>query len=337
MQKIPFILGLLFTSFHLCAQTRVQVISDLEEIDSVVVFNYNGLITTNTKPYQKTIQFEINQSKVDLYNILFMGKFGEKAARAWLDPNATEQKVWINAQNDKLVATRIENSPTNALSERVTAETARLKTANQPDSVRIYLLNTIRQNQGNTYCIQLAQSFVGTSPDTSSLRKLEHLMSLPENNFDWFPLYTPIMANIRGLLNAKPLRMESYSFIDLDSVSQKITLTKGTYTVLDFWFLNCPPCRKDHVQAKADAGQFERAGIPFVGINISGHEELAPTKTYLKEHGYLWPNYFQNGSPSITSELGINGFPTYLVLDDQGVIRFRSHRFQEVKTFLKIP
>lgn len=337
MQKISLILGLLFTTLHLCAQTRVQVISDLENIDSVMVYTLNGL-NSSAKPYQKTLPLEIEQSKVDLYNIVFMGKSGEKRARAWLDPNATEQKIWMNAQNDKLVVTRIENSPTNALIERVATETARLKTANQPDSVGIYLLNTIRQNPGNTYCIQLAQSFIGTSPgDTSGLRKLEYLMSLPENNFDWFPLYKPIMAHIRGLLDTKPLRIDAYSFIGLDSVAQKITLTKGTYTVLDFWFLNCPPCRKDHIQIKADLGQLERAGIPLIGINISQHEELSPSNAYLKEHGYQWPNYFQNGSPTITGDLGINGFPTYLVLDDQGVIRHRSHRFEQVKTFLKIP
>lgn len=336
MQKASFILGLLFTTLHLCAQTRVQVISDLENIDSVMVYTLNGL-TTSAKPYQKTLQLEMEQFKVDLYNIVFMGKSGDKIAQVWLDPNS-EQKIWVSPQKDKLAATRIENSPTNALIERVATETARLKTANQPDSVGIYLLNTILQNPSNTYCVYLAKSFVGTSPgDTSGLRKLEQFLSLPENNFDWFFLYKPIMANIRSLLDTKPVRIDAYSFIGLDSVAQKITLAKGTYTVLDFWFLNCPPCRKDHIQIKADLGQLERAGIPLVGINISRHEELSPTNAYLKEHGYQWPNYFQNGSPTITGDLGISGFPTYLVLDDQGVVRYRSHRFEQVKTFLKIP
>jgi thiol-disulfide isomerase/thioredoxin len=337
MQKASLILSLLFTTLHLCAQTRVQVLSDLENTDSVMVLTLSGL-TTSPKPYQKTLELEMEQAKVDLYNIVFMGKSGEKIAQVWLDPNVTAQKIWVSPQKDKLAATSIENSPTNALIERVTTETARLKTADQPDSVGIYLLNTILQNPGNTVCVHLAKSFVAASPgDTSGLRKLEQFLSHPENNFDWFFLYKPIMANIRSLLEPKPLRIDAYSFIGLDSIAQKITLAKGTYTVLDFWFLNCPPCRKDHIQIKADLGQLERAGIPLIGINISRHDELSPVNAYLKEHGYQWPNYFQNGSPTITGTLGINGFPTYLVLDDQGVIRYRSHRFQQVKNFLKMP
>ncbi len=335
MQKFLLVPCLFFVVASLAAQANVQIISDFDDIQSVKVTNYTQ--TENLeKPYEKTLHFDLSQSKVNLYSIYFIDKAGtRKRLQVWLDPNPN-MKIWVTQKEGYLEISRVENIPTHLLREEASSVVFRLKKADKVDSLNLVLLHLISQNPGNTFCTRLASTYIQQNlSDTVALRALEKLMLLPENNFDWFPMHTPMMNNLQGMLYPKPLILDSYPLVGLDSSAQKITLKKGALTVLDFWFLNCPPCRKDHINIKTDIAQFEQKDIQLIGMYVTSHSDLPNLNTYLEEHGYTWRNYLQSSEKTITEELSINMYPTYLVLDDQGNILYRSHQYDEVKTFLK--
>ena len=104
--------------------------------------------------------------------------------------------------------------------------------------------------------------------------------------------------------------------------------------MLDFWFLTCTPCRKDHKSIKADKQKLDAKGIQLLSVSIDRYEIADKWSKYLQEHEYTWVNYFQTSEKSITSDFQINTYPTYWVLDDTGKVVFMDNKYDELKRFL---
>ncbi len=76
---------------------------------------------------------------------------------------------------------------------------------------------------------------------------------------------------------------------------------------------------------KALVKRLEDQPFALVGIN-SDNEERYRTKRV--EMGVTWPSFFDGGSTGgpIASQWGVSGWPTILVLDHEGKIRYKSVR-----------
>jgi protein-disulfide isomerase-like protein with CxxC motif len=56
----------------------------------------------------------------------------------------------------------------------------------------------------------------------------------------------------------------------------------------------------------------------------------------LEKHDYTWPNFLQDRGKTITDQLGISGFPTYLILDKTGKILEMNSSFSNVLKWFKL-
>lgn len=71
-------------------------------------------------------------------------------------------------------------------------------------------------------------------------------------------------------------------------------------------------------------------GKPFAFFAIN-NDPVERYRAGVQRHGVPWPSLNAAASdPPLTSLWGIEMFPTVLVLDQEGVIRFRGHSVQEV-------
>jgi thiol-disulfide isomerase/thioredoxin len=101
-------------------------------------------------------------------------------------------------------------------------------------------------------------------------------------------------------------------FISLDEL-------KGKTVLLDFWGSWCGPC----VQATPGLIKLRRkfTGQPVIFVGIA-RDEQAKWSTYLEKNNMDWPQYLDTESRVIRL-FRVEGYPTYIVLDGDGIIRAR--------------
>ncbi|MCS6919280.1 MAG: redoxin domain-containing protein [Fimbriimonadales bacterium] len=113
--------------------------------------------------------------------------------------------------------------------------------------------------------------------------------------------------------------------------AKRLSDYRGKWIYLDFWATWCGPCRPALQKLKAELpGLKERYKDSLVAITLSIDDEPAPVKPYLEKMG-LWgqcENFWAGlggwNSPA-SRAFGIQGVPTAIVINPDGVIAWRGH------------
>lgn len=94
------------------------------------------------------------------------------------------------------------------------------------------------------------------------------------------------------------------------------------------WFINCPPCLKDHKLIATKQDFLKKHNVELIGISID--KDYSDWKNYLETNNYSWQNFREIDSlKRITADMGIWSFPTYLHLDNEGNIKARFNSFSD--------
>jgi cytochrome c biogenesis protein CcmG/thiol:disulfide interchange protein DsbE len=96
--------------------------------------------------------------------------------------------------------------------------------------------------------------------------------------------------------------------------------------LMDFWGTWCPPCRESiptlqNLQKKYTGKNFEL-------VSVSSDDEEDVWRTFVAAQKMNWTEYIDL-SGEILERFKIESFPTYIVLDKDGVMRFRQSGFGE--------
>jgi thiol-disulfide isomerase/thioredoxin len=126
-------------------------------------------------------------------------------------------------------------------------------------------------------------------------------------------------------LIANPRRArENYApdFAFVSSAGARISLEslRGKVVLLDFWGTRCAPC----VQALPSIRKMQKdhASEPFVIVGISADEDELMWRTFTTKNGMVWPQY-RDEDRGLQRTFGVGAFPTYILIDPQGIERFR--------------
>ena len=109
-----------------------------------------------------------------------------------------------------------------------------------------------------------------------------------------------------------------FNITTLDGEKIKKEMLAGKVLVFNFWFINCSPCRKEIPALNDLVGKYkEQKDILFLGVALDESFEI---KEFMKNQPFLYTQV-KNGR-NISTKNKIQSYPTHLVVDKEGNIRF---------------
>ena len=97
---------------------------------------------------------------------------------------------------------------------------------------------------------------------------------------------------------------------------------RGKVVVLDFWGTWCPPCVESIPSLRALHKKFSKEPS-FMLIGVSSDSEEEPWKAFTAKEKMIWPQYWDRDR-RVQRAFNVRAFPTYIVIDHEGIIRFRT-------------
>lgn len=100
---------------------------------------------------------------------------------------------------------------------------------------------------------------------------------------------------------------------------------RGKVVLLDFWATWCAPCVASVPSLRALHRRYEKEQS-FVMIAISSDREVETWRAFTAKNQMVWPQYRDRDS-KVQRAFEVRAFPTYIVIDHEGIIRYRSSGF----------
>ena len=114
--------------------------------------------------------------------------------------------------------------------------------------------------------------------------------------------------------------ISNVKLVTMDGKKYVLKDMKGKVVVLNFWFINCPPCRMEipHLNNMVESFR-EREDVVFLAVALDQSYEL---KDFLKEMPFQYG--IVDAGSYVASRYGINLFPTHVVIDKEGKVIFHT-------------
>lgn len=210
-------------------------------------------------------------------------------------------------------------------------------------------------NYYNTY-IQLSSDFVSLDANSKVINKETFLRSLSSGK------YLPLRLNCKKAIYYKLLKMNSWStndipeqiknlanreysnflregkffkkfhYKDLNGNIYNSQTTKGKILVLKFWFIHCQKCVEEMPSLNSLVKQYEkRKDILFVSLAFDENKKL---KEFLKKKTFKYA-VVGNQEDYITKNLGLQMFPTHMIVSKEGKVTKVVNSYSELEIALK--
>jgi thiol-disulfide isomerase/thioredoxin len=124
---------------------------------------------------------------------------------------------------------------------------------------------------------------------------------------------------------ANPIRARApfapdFSFTTRQNMQISNAAVRGKVVLLDFWGTWCPPCRESVPILRNLNKKYSTKPFQLVGVSSDDDEDV--WRTFTEAQKMDWQQYIDL-SGHVLEAFNIESFPTYIVLDKDGVIRYR--------------
>ncbi len=198
--------------------------------------------------------------------------------------------------------------------------------AQNPTAKKAFLNEStiVKTTEGIIYPYSIWQQLLQTG--NFSLRPEE-----PDNEKTAYIIYPLTEKEKEKRLSSMPKPNESKFFTTgklfgkfktTDMYGKKVNTSEliGKTVVLNFWFINCPPCRSEipHLNKLVEKYK-ENKNIVFIAVAL---DEASEIETFLKNIPF---NYqIIDKGRWLASNYSITSYPTNVVIDKEGIVRFHS-------------
>jgi thiol-disulfide isomerase/thioredoxin len=109
---------------------------------------------------------------------------------------------------------------------------------------------------------------------------------------------------------------------------------RNKYTLIDFWYSGCNPCRRQFPNMLNMYKQYGNNGFEIVGISVDKIANKPDWERVIAENKLTWKQYWdKNGTEA--HRLSIFAFPTNFLLDNTGKIISKNISMEELEEFLR--
>lgn len=106
---------------------------------------------------------------------------------------------------------------------------------------------------------------------------------------------------------------------DIQGAKLDLKENTGKITVVNFWFINCPPCRMEIPDLNELVTKYASDSVRFVAVALDGRYEL---EEFLKGSPFRY-QVVDNGR-SLAQRYGVQSYPTHVVVDREGKVYFHT-------------
>ncbi|HXN65294.1 MAG TPA: redoxin family protein [Candidatus Acidoferrales bacterium] len=144
------------------------------------------------------------------------------------------------------------------------------------------------------------------------------------NTFIGAPGADPRMISDARRAIADPVRVREpfaphFSLTPLDGTPLSTESLHGRVVVLDFWGTWCSVCREALPSLLGLQKKYRDKEVTFISVSSDSNEET--WKNFIAKQHMDWPQYLDR-SGKVLRDFNVNIYPSYVVLDRDGVIRF---------------
>jgi len=115
-------------------------------------------------------------------------------------------------------------------------------------------------------------------------------------------------------------RLPEFSLRDLKGRTVSSTGLRGKVVLIDFWGTWCQPCKKEMPGYQKLLDRYSPEGFAVVGFKVSMMKDTENPLAFAKRIGVRYPLVI--ATDALTEKFGgIEGLPTTLIYDRQGILR----------------
>ena len=157
--------------------------------------------------------------------------------------------------------------------------------------------------------------------DQDGVAELKAFCASPDANAADVESARRVIANpVRGREPFAP----DFSFTTLENENVSNASLRGKVVLIDFWGTWCPACRESLPSVKNIHKKYEGKDFELVGVSSDDDEDVL--RTFAAAQHMTWPE-FLDSSEKVIGAFSVEAFPTYIVLDRDGVVRYRQAGF----------
>ncbi len=113
-----------------------------------------------------------------------------------------------------------------------------------------------------------------------------------------------------------------FSFTSAEGEYVSLEDLRGKVVVLDFWGTWCPPCVESVPELRTLHKRYSKEPS-FMLIGISSDSDEQEWREFTAKNRMIWPQYLDKDH-KVQRAFGVRAFPTYVVIDHEGIVQFRS-------------
>ncbi|HEY6217950.1 MAG TPA: redoxin family protein [Pyrinomonadaceae bacterium] len=127
---------------------------------------------------------------------------------------------------------------------------------------------------------------------------------------------------IRDPRRAREKFAPDFTFVSSEGEHIALEDLRGKVVLIDFWATWCPPCVESVPEIRNLYKRYSKEGN-FVIIGISSDDDEQEWRDFTAKNKMVWPQY-RDKDHRIVSAFGIRAFPTYILIDHEGIVRYSS-------------
>ncbi len=297
--------------------------------DSIKMVSFNNseeIVEKKGPPYE----FKFNTPINDAYNVVLFKNGSAYTKKIVLDGEYLKMKTELKAETlriDTLIGSKVYN--------KSLVFYARLDSLNKSGTsdfdLNEFLLSSIKKNLNHPFSFDISDDYIERNKNYKSrLMRLKALLDEQPDDLKAHAL--SVHRTLDDLVKTEYIKLSDFKFYDRDGNVAQVNLSHQGDYLIDFWFVQCPPCVKDHKKIGKHLDLFEANNVELIGVSID--TESDKWLHYLNTNQYNWQNFRElGGDNDLVEAMNVWEFPTYLLVTNDGEIKTKFYSFEDLENY----